>query len=92
MLDDANNVFKEITGGADEETARAEAPYIGANFIGMMHGGIPKKWDCEANFAVFLDVVEKAAAAGVELLVTPECWLDGYAAPEEISFELREWR
>ncbi len=53
--------------------------------IGMMHGGVPKKWELEANFTVFLKVCEQAAAAGVDLLVTPEGWLDGYASPDKAS-------
>ncbi len=53
--------------------------------IGMMHGGIPKKWDLKANFAVFEKLVEEAAGRKVQLFVTPECWLDGYAASDPAS-------
>ena len=52
--------------------------------VGLMRG-IPKKWDLDANFSVFLAMLEKAEEAGVEILVTPEAWLDGYAAPDEGS-------
>jgi len=50
-----------------------------------MRGGEPKKWDLAANFRVFLDIAERAAAAKVDLLITPECWLDGYAAADPKS-------
>ena len=52
--------------------------------VGMM-SGVPVKWDLEANFGVFLRRLEEADATGAEILVTPECWLDGYAAPDEGS-------
>ena len=45
--------------------------------------GVPVKWDLDANFQVFLGLLD--AAAGADLLVTPECWLDGYAAPDPAS-------
>ena len=47
--------------------------------------GVPIKWDIDANLATF---VEQAHAAGKEkpdIFITPECWLDGYAAPDEGS-------
>ncbi len=50
-----------------------------------MMRGVPAKWDLEANFGVFLRMIEKADAADAELFVTPECWLDGYAAPDKTS-------
>ena len=45
----------------------------------------PVKWDLKANLAAFLDGVETAATKGVELLVSPECFLDGYAASDPAS-------
>lgn len=45
--------------------------------------GVPVAWDLEANFAVFLERV--AAADRAHLFVTPECWLDGYAAADPAS-------
>lgn len=46
---------------------------------------VPVKWDLKANLATFLEAVETAAAKGVELLVSPECHLDGYAAADQGS-------
>lgn len=45
--------------------------------------GVPVKWDLEANFKTFLDGLTDAVAA--DLYLTPECWLDGYAAPDKNS-------
>ena len=47
--------------------------------------GVPEKWNVEASFAVFLDMLELASAQRADLFITPECWLDGYAAPDKIS-------
>src|SRR5690606_16651020 len=38
-------------------------------------------WDLDANFNSFLRGVDLAVAQKAELLITPECWLDGYASP-----------
>ena len=46
---------------------------------------VPKKWDLEANFKVFLESVNLAAQRRANILVTPECWLDGYASPDKDS-------
>lgn len=46
---------------------------------------VPKKWELEENFAAFLEGLETASAGGVELLIVPECLLDGYAAPDQSS-------
>lgn len=46
---------------------------------------VPKKWALEDNFSAFLEGLETASAGGVELLVVPECLLDGYAAPDKTS-------
>jgi predicted amidohydrolase len=45
--------------------------------------GIPEKWNLEANFAVFLQQVKAADAKEADILITPECWLDGYASPHK---------
>jgi len=45
----------------------------------------PKKWELEENFQVFLRAVELAAEKDADILITPECWLDGYAAAAEDS-------
>ncbi|HPO16270.1 MAG TPA: carbon-nitrogen hydrolase family protein [Candidatus Hydrogenedentes bacterium] len=47
--------------------------------------GAPRKWALEENFAVFLEQVEAASKEKADMLVTPECWLDGYAAPDKAS-------
>ncbi len=41
---------------------------------------MPVKWDLEANWQTFQRTVEAHAGDRVELLITPECFLDGYAA------------
>lgn len=41
---------------------------------------MPVKWDLEANWRTFRDTVEAYSEQGVDLVVTPECFLDGYAA------------
>jgi predicted amidohydrolase len=41
---------------------------------------VPETWDLEANFRTFLGLIDVASERKVELLVTPEGWLDGYAA------------
>ena len=52
--------------------------------VALMHG-IPDKWNVERNFAVFLDQLEAADRMDATFFVTPECWLDGYAAAAEDS-------
>lgn len=42
---------------------------------------VPVKWDLDANFKTFLSGVDLAVEQKAELLITPECWLDGYASP-----------
>ena len=46
---------------------------------------VPVKWDLAANFAVFEKGVQLAAQAKADILVTPECWLDGYVSPTKES-------
>jgi predicted amidohydrolase len=41
---------------------------------------MPARWDLEANWRVFEETVARHAAEKPDLIVTPECWLDGYAA------------
>lgn len=50
-----------------------------------MMTGIPGKWKLETNFEGFLRALDKASAAKADLFVTPECWLDGYAAADKES-------
>jgi predicted amidohydrolase len=47
--------------------------------------GVPEKWNLEANFATFLSLVKKAARQDVDIFITPEAWLDGYASPDKGS-------
>jgi len=46
---------------------------------------VPQKWNVAANFEVFLELLEEAHEAHADILITPECWLDGYAAPDKAS-------
>jgi predicted amidohydrolase len=52
--------------------------------LGLMRG-VPEKWNLEGNFAVFLERLEEAHAQGAQVFITPECWLDGYAAADPAS-------
>jgi len=47
--------------------------------------GVPVKWNLEANFEVFLKQLAQAAPDRPDIFITPECWLDGYAAPDKAS-------
>lgn len=46
---------------------------------------VPEKWNLKANFDAFLRLLDEASKAGAKLFITPECWLDGYAAAGEDS-------
>ena len=46
---------------------------------------LPKKWDLDANFQVFLEGAALAAQRHADVMITPECWLDGYASAAEGS-------
>jgi len=65
------------------ETA-AEEPAPQPVRLALMHG-VPAKWGVEANFAVFLECLAQATAEKADIFITPECWLDGYAAPDKES-------
>jgi predicted amidohydrolase len=41
---------------------------------------MPEKWNVEANWRVFAETVERHAGDKPDVIVTPECFLDGYAA------------
>ncbi len=41
---------------------------------------VPVKWDLEANWRTFEQTAMEHAKDGVDLVVTPECFLDGYVA------------
>ncbi|MBN1291320.1 MAG: carbon-nitrogen hydrolase family protein [Candidatus Latescibacteria bacterium] len=47
---------------------------------------IPHKWNLEANWRIFETFAQKAVQNGCQLICTPECFLDGYVAPEMKSF------
>ena len=47
--------------------------------------GVPEKWQLKRNFAVFEQAIAKAAESNADILVTPECWLDGYASADPQS-------
>lgn len=47
--------------------------------------GVPVKWDIDANMATFVAQAHAAGAEKPDVFITPECWLDGYAAPDEGS-------
>lgn len=46
---------------------------------------VPEKWNLESNYRTFLRAADAAAEKRADLLITPECWLDGYASPDEDS-------
>lgn len=50
--------------------------------LGLMQT-VPEKWNLEKNFATFLELLDQAKDA--DIIITPECWLDGYAAPDKAS-------
>ena len=52
--------------------------------LALMHG-VPAKWDLDANMNAFLDALARAVPHRPEIFITPECWLDGYAAPDKDS-------
>ena len=52
--------------------------------LGLLRS-VPEKWDLESNFSVFLTRLADADAQGAEVFITPECWLDGYAAADPAS-------
>ena len=52
--------------------------------IAQMHA-VPEKWNLEKNFATFLALLEKADTENPDIFITPEGWLDGYAAPDDAS-------
>ena len=45
-----------------------------------LFSAMPVKWEVEVNWRTFERTFEAHSGQGVELVVTPECFLDGYAA------------
>ncbi len=46
---------------------------------------VPVEWDLETNFATFLKYLAEADEQDADIFITPEGWLDGYAAADEAS-------
>jgi len=65
---------------AQREPDAVKAP--GTVRLALMQS-MPDKWDTERNFATFLRMLDEAA--GADIFITPECWLDGYAAADPAS-------
>lgn len=42
---------------------------------------MPVKWDLEANWRTFEQTLARHVSGGVQMVVTPECFLDGYVTP-----------
>jgi predicted amidohydrolase len=49
--------------------------------VGMMKA-MPAKWDAKGNFAIFESLFLRHAKDGLDVFITPECFLDGYAVTE----------
>ena len=50
--------------------------------IGMLKA-MPEKWDVEGNFAVFEDQFSRHRKDAIDVFITPECFLDGYAVTDK---------
>lgn len=48
-----------------------------------LFSAVPVKWDVEANWQTFQRTFEAHTGDGIDLAVTPECFLDGYAASDK---------
>jgi predicted amidohydrolase len=44
---------------------------------------LPEKGNLDANFRKLADLVEKIPDDGIDVFITPECYLDGYVVTEE---------
>ncbi len=47
---------------------------------------VPVKWDVAGNWKVFEKLARVGAERGAQLIITPECFLDGYVAPVKKGF------
>lgn len=67
-------------------TTPSPAPVTPQNTVrlALMHG-VPVKWDLDANFKTFLIQLDEASKQKAGVFITPECWLDGYAAADKTS-------
>lgn len=50
--------------------------------IGMLKA-MPQKWDVEANWAIFEEQFRRHQEDGLDVFITPECFLDGYCVTEK---------
>lgn len=71
-------------GGHALATAESAAPGPVPLRLALLQG-VPEKWALDTNFDTFLDCLDEAVRRNADILVTPECWLDGYAAPDKAS-------
>jgi len=53
--------------------------------LGLFTGMVPVRWDLETNWRAFERAFVEHTSEGIDLVVTPECFLDGYAA------EAKDW-
>lgn len=51
--------------------------------LGLFTGMVPIRWDLEANWQAFERAFIAHISERIDLVVTPECFLDGYAAEAE---------
>ena len=65
-----------------QEAPAPSAPERTSAKLALMQS-LPVKWDLDQNFKVFLRLLDQAEEA--DIFITPECWLDGYAAPDKAS-------
>ena len=83
-------------GASAEENAGQPAAHTTVRLAQMR--AVPEKWNLEANFKVFLELLEEADKHEPDFFITPEGWLDGYASPHETSTRrnsaasLKTWR
>ncbi len=58
--------------------------------IGMLKA-MPAKWDVEGNWAIFEEQFKRHRGDDLDIFITPECFLDGYAVTEE-KWTVRRFR
>lgn len=73
-------------GATTEETTSVAKPAPAKNKARLaLMQTVPVKWDLERNFETFLAMLRIASKQEADIFITPECWLDGYAAPDKQS-------
>lgn len=50
--------------------------------VGMLKA-MPRKWDIEFNWSIFEEQFRRHQDDGIDVFITPECFLDGYAVTED---------